>query len=172
MKSLFRLTLLAAVFTFTCSAATYAQKFGYINTDEIVYALPETDSVETKLEALNVDLEETFESMQVEFNNKVNDYTQGVEKMSDSVKKIKEEEIRNLQVRLQEFETVAQRSFQEEYAKLMRPLYDKTKAAIDKVSKSNGFTIVFEVGSQAMAYFDTNSVIDITPMVKKELGIN
>lgn len=171
MKSLLRLTLLTVALTLTCGAATYAQKFGYINTQEVVFGLPEIEEVNTKLEALNVDLEETFEEMQVEFNKKVEDYTQGMEKMSDSVKKIKEQEMQSLRLRIEEFQGVAERSINEEYSKLMQPLFEKTGDAIEKISKANGYTIVFEIGTQAMAYFDKNSVTDITGLVKKELGI-
>lgn len=171
MKSLLRLTLLTVVLALGCSATSFAQKFGYIDTEAVISALPEIEEVQTNLETISKDLDETYESMHVEFNNKLNNYTQEIEKLSDAVKKIKEEEIQTLRQRISEFQQVAEQSFQEEYTKLMQPLYEKTKEAIDKVSKANSFTLVFELRSQALSYFDENSVVDITPLVKKELGI-
>lgn len=171
MKQLLRLTLLAGLLIFGCSSTTFAQKFGYIDTNEVISEMPEMDSVRIKLEALNKDLQDTFESMQVEFNNKVNDYTKNMETLSDAVRKVKEDEIQNLSMRLEQFQETAPESMQEEQMKLMRPVIEKARGAIDKVGKASSLTAVFDLASSALAYHDKTTMTDITSMVKTELGI-
>ena len=59
---------------------------------------------------------------------------------------------------------------QQKEAELFQPIMDKAQAAIEKVSKSNGFTYVFDISAGGVVYFSEKS-IDILPLVKKELGI-
>ena len=47
----------------------------------------------------------------------------------------------------------------------------KAKAAIDKVSAANAYTVVFDTSTGSLAYFDEATLTDIAPQVKKELGI-
>ncbi|MFQ9504142.1 MAG: hypothetical protein ACLR1G_09660 [Alistipes indistinctus] len=47
MKNLVKLTLLAALLL--CGSTTYAQKFGYVNSQELITAMPERDSALSKL---------------------------------------------------------------------------------------------------------------------------
>ena len=46
MKNLVKLTLLAALLL--CSSTTYAQKFGYVNSKELITAKPERESAMSK----------------------------------------------------------------------------------------------------------------------------
>ena len=51
----------------------------------------------------------------------------------------------------------------------MTPIIEKAQNAIKAVSKAGAFTAIFETGS--LVYFDEATLTDITPLVKKELGI-
>ena len=167
MKKVLKLTL--AVVCVMFSTSLFAQKIGYVNTDEIITNMKDTQDAYTQLEAYAKDLQAQLETIQVEFNNKLQEYQNATETMTDAVRQLKEKELTDLNTRIQEFQQVAQQDLQKKENELMAPIYEKVKTTIDEVAKAGGYTVVFETGS--MIYFDEVNLTDITPLVKKELGI-
>ena len=161
MKKVLKLTL--AVVCVMFSTSLFAQKIGRINSQEVVVNMTEFKEAQTQIEALAKDLQAQAETIQVEFNNKVQEYQKGLETMTDAVRQIKEKELSDMSARLQEFNQVAQQE-------LMEPITKKAMEAINEVAKAGGYTVVFETG--AMVYFDDAQVKDITPEVKTKLGAN
>ena len=51
-----------------------AQKFGHINSQEIVALMPERDEAFTKLQAFGKELNETLSSMQTDYQTKIKEY--------------------------------------------------------------------------------------------------
>jgi len=85
------------------------------------------------------------------------------------VKQLKQKELQELQNRREEFEQVAQQDYQKKQQELLTPIIEKAKAAIDKVTKENGYLVVFETGS--LASYDEATLTDLAPQVRQELGI-
>jgi len=163
---------LVIVALFLCAAGASAQnlKFGHINSQELLMAMPERDSAEAKLKRYAKDLQDQVETLQVEFNKKYQDYLQKKATFTDAIREMKEKELSDLQQRAQEFEQTAQQDYQRQQGELMRPVVDKANAAIQKVAKANGFVYVFDISTGAVAYFSDQST-DVLPLVKKELGL-
>jgi outer membrane protein len=155
-----------------CAVSLSAQnlKFGHINSQDLITAMPERDSAEAKLKKYAKDLQDQIETLQVEFNKKYQDYIQKKATFSDAIREMKEKELSDLQQRSQEFEQTAQQDYQRKQAELMKPIVDKANATIQKIAKANGFIYVFDISTGAVAFFSDQSV-DILPMVKKELGL-
>jgi outer membrane protein len=166
MKKVLKLTL--AVVCVMFSTSLFAQKIGRINSQEVVVNMTEFKEAQTQIEALAKDLQAQAETIQVEFNNKVQEYQKGLETMTDAVRQIKEKELSDMSARLQEFNQVAQQELQKKEQELMEPITKKAMEAINEVAKAGGYTVVFETG--AMVYFDDAQVKDITPEVKTKLG--
>ena len=70
-----------------------AQKFGHINSQEIVALMPERDEALTKLQAFGKELQETINSMQTDYQTKMQEYNEKVSTWNESIKKTKEDEI-------------------------------------------------------------------------------
>lgn len=170
MKRLTKLALVA-VLVLACSSTVYAQKFGYINSQELISAMPERDSVQVKLERLQEELGSQLETIQVEFNNKYLEYQKNLSTYSESIRQLKEKELQDLQTRYDEFNQVAQRDFANSQTALMTPVVNRAQEAIDKVSKANGFTLVFDTAAGGLLYQNESTVINLLPLVKTELGI-
>ncbi|MDE5622340.1 MAG: OmpH family outer membrane protein, partial [Alistipes sp.] len=66
MKKAIKLTL--AVVLMMSATSLFAQKFGRINTQEIVVSMPETKEMQAKMETFIKVLQNTMEPMNVEFN--------------------------------------------------------------------------------------------------------
>ena len=168
MRNLLKLTLLAGLLI--CGTTTYAQKFGYINSQELISSMPERDSALTKFQKFAEEQNSQLETIQVEFNNKYMDYQKNAETMSESTRQLKERELQDLQKRYEDFRQAAEQDAQKQQ-QLMGPVVEKAQQAIEKVAQANGFTIIFDESAGAMAYFNKSTVTDILPLVKKELGI-
>ncbi len=154
------------------SAQNY--KFGHIDSQKILSTLPESQEAQKKLEAEGKAMQDQMEVMQVEYNNKVNDYltnkklpANDPKKWSDLILQDKEKEIQSLGQRVQEFQQTAQQKIAEKKSELLKPILDKVDKAIKEVAKENKFTYIFEV--QSLLYFSKES-IDITDMVKSKLA--
>ena len=144
---------------------------GYVNSQELVGSLPETDSMQVKLDSFAKELGEMLEGIQVEYNNKVQDYQNNLATMSESVRGIKEKELVDLQARYEEFQGTAQQDLQKEQGALMQPIIEKARAAISKVSKDNSLVTVFDISTGSLAYYDTTVMVNVLPLVKKYLGV-
>ena len=169
MKKAIKLTL--AVALVMGSTTLFAQKFGRINTQEIIMSMPETKAMQTNMEAYAKELQDNIETMNVEFNTKLQDFQKNFNTLSDALKEMKQKELEDMRNRTQEFQERAQQEYQKKQNELLAPIIDKAKADIDKISAANAYTVVFDTSTGSLAYFDEATLTDIAPQVKKELGI-
>lgn len=169
MKKILKLTLVCTLLL--GSTSLFAQKFGRVNMQEIVVGMPEFKEMQTNLEAFRNDLIENLETIQVELNNRVADYQKNESTFSESIKQLKQKEIGDLQNRFQEFQENAQIELQQKQNELLEPVVAKAREAVTKVSQTGGYTVVFDTSMGSLAYFDQANLSDISPEVKKELGI-
>ena len=174
MKKLMKLALVAVL---ALSATTvFGQKFGRVDLAAILPNMPEYQEAITNLDAYGKDLQDQLEQIQVEFNTRFAEYEKSVATLTDSIRQLKEQELQQLQQRFQDFQQIAQQDMQRKEAEIMTPLYDKANEAVKKVASEGGFLAIFnttgdQAGSAGLAYFNPEMLIDITPEVKKELGI-
>jgi len=170
MKKYFNILL---VTTFLLSGTNgFAQnyKFGHINTNELFALMPERDSAQQVLQKYAKELENQLEKMQVELNNKYNDYINEQENLTALIKQTKEQELNDLNQRIRGFETTAQQELQRKEAELFQPIYEKASNAVQEVAKENNFTYIFDLAARPLIYFSEDSE-NIMPLVKKKLGI-
>ena len=102
MKKALKLTL--AVVLLTGSTSLFAQKFGRINTQEIIMSMPETKTMQTNMETYAQELQDNIETMQVEFNTKLQDFQKNFNTLTDIAKEMKEKDLNDLQNRIREFQ--------------------------------------------------------------------
>ena len=163
-----------ATLTILVATAGYSQslKFGHINSDELIQALPEFDSANVKLESLRQELVNALELMQVELNNKSDAYQKESKNLTDIVRQTKEQELFDLNRRIQDFQTNAQEQLQNKQVELFQPIYAKVDKAIKDIGKENGFVYIFTVGQgSSLLYFDETKSTNIMSLAKTKLGI-
>ena len=89
-----------------------------------------------------------------------------------SVLATKQQELQDLQARLQQYQQNAQMDMNNLQQQLMAPISQKAGDAVTKVGKANGLIYVFDLSSGSVPYFDATLSMDITAQVKAELGIS
>jgi len=144
-------------------------KFGHANSDELIQALPEFDTASVQLENFRQELTNTLELMTVELNNKSDAYNKASKNLTDVVRQTKEQELIDLNRRIQDFQSNAQEQFQNKQIELFQPIYNKVDKAIKDVGKENGFIYIFNIGSTL--YVDETKSVNVLPLVKVKLGL-
>jgi len=160
-----------AIVAFSFESNAQAQKFGHINTDELLRVMPEIDSMQSKLQAYGQDLASILEEVQVEINKKEDEFSKNQETWSDVVKESKYRDILDQRRRLQEQQAEMQTKYNSEQQRLFAPIQEKVNKTIEKVAKANNLIYVFDIAAGNPIYFNESLSTDILPMVKKELGI-
>lgn len=171
MKFMMKLSLAVVALLAATTVSNAQPKFGYVNSQEIIFSMPEIAEVQASLEKLQKDLEEQLEIIQVEYNNRLVEYQKNAASYSDAIRQSKEQELMSLQQRYEELGKAGSQDLQNQQAKLMQPVIEKARAAIDKISAEGGFTAIFDLAAQSLAYFDKAQMTDIAPLIKKELNI-
>ncbi len=163
--------LLAAVITMSFSAfAQKSVKIGHINSNELLAAMPERETIQKDIEDYAAQLTTTMDAMRKEYESKVADFQSKQDVMTDIIRDNKIKEITDLEKRITEFQKTAQADLQKKEEKLLQPIIDKAKQAIDDVAKENNYTYVLDSSMGVVLYSIESD--DILPLVKKKLGIN
>ncbi|MCB0402812.1 MAG: OmpH family outer membrane protein [Flavobacteriales bacterium] len=163
-----KLLLIAVVLT-TTAFAQKAQKSGYINSNDLMSAMPERNTVQKELEDYANQLKITMDAMRKEYETKIADFQSKQDVMTDVIKQAKIKEITDLEKRIGEFQQTAEADLQKKEQDLLQPIIDKAKNAINDVAKENGYTEITDTSLGVVLYFDEK--FDILPLVKKKLGI-
>jgi outer membrane protein len=153
------------------NAIAQNMKFGHINSDELIQALPEFDSANVKLEKFRKELVNALELMSVELNNKNDAYNKESKNLTEIVKQTKEQELIDMNRRIQEFQTNAQTQLQNKQVELFQPVYAKVDKAIKEVGKENGFVYVFDIAKGSLLYFDETKSTNVLALAKAKLGL-
>ena len=148
--------------------AAGAQKFGYINTQELFAQMPELAKVRAQMDTLNSTYESQLANMQEELNKKVADYQQNQATLTEGVKQFRQQEMAEMEQRIQLFYQTPQQDIQKKQQEYLAPLQDRMLKAIQAVGTNNGFTYIFDAGAMVYTSPDATNVMD---MVKAELGI-
>ncbi len=165
-----KITLILMVVLLPLIAMAQTVKLGYINSQEVMMMMPEVNDVERQLADFNEKNMKYLQEMEAEIQNKYAKYEQEKDNMTDAIRRVQEEELMGLQQRLQTTYQALQQETQKKQAELIQPLQEKLRLAIETVSKKQGLTMVYDMVSGAILY-KSEAAIDITPAVKKELGI-
>jgi len=140
-------------------------KFGHINSDELIQSLPEFDTANKKLEKFRQELINALELMQVELNNKSDAYTKESKNLTEIVRQTKEQELMDMNNRIQQFQASAQQQLQEKQAELFQPIMAKVDKAIKDIGKEQGFIYIFTVGQgSTLVYFDEAKSTNVLPL--------
>lgn len=161
-----------SVFSVVSLASAQGFKFGHLNMQEVIFLMDETDSARVEMEKFNSEMQETYNAMAQEFETKYRTYQEMAANWTPSVRATKEQELADLQNRLQQYQQNAQMDMNNLQQQLMGPISQKANEAVTKVGKANGLIYVFDLSSGAVPYFDAAQSMDITAQVKAELGIS
>lgn len=143
-------------------------KIAYVNTGDVINAMPELSAMETKLADLQKQYDSDLKQMQDEYTKKYTDYVAQQDSLTDNIKLRRMQEIQDIEERINNFLPVARQDMEKQQQELFAPIQQKVFEAIKSVGDEQGFTYVLD--RSALLYTASNAT-DATPMVKSKLGI-
>lgn len=163
-----KLRILTVAFLLTSVFAIGQTKVGSVNSELIVGIMPEMKVVVEKLGDYAKKLDSAYQEKVTEYQGKV-DAFQKLGDVSDNFKKIKLDEITELEQGLQKSQQNGNQLIQLKRNELLRPLYKKISDAINEIAKAEGYTQILTTSGNEFAYVDEK--FDITQKVMDKLGV-
>ena len=137
-----------------------AQKIAHLSFDSLVGLMPETKTATEAAQIYLKGLEQEIVAMQTEFESKYKDYMEKEATMGDLLKKNKQEDLQQLQKRIED---------QRKQAELTAPIIAKAKKGIESVAKEGGYKYVLDVSLQSTSVLYSEPSDDILASVRKKL---
>lgn len=171
-KVLFTLAVVVmTAFAFNANAQIKAYKFGYVNSLELLDAIPEKKTADTELEKYGNDLYTSLEKMYGEYQKKIQDFQTGAQNgtLTEIDQEFKAKEIQDLEKRIQDFQESADEKIGKKRQALYQPLIEKINKAIADVAKEGGYTYIFDSSAGSILHADDSE--NIINVLKKKLGL-
>lgn len=146
----------------------FAQKFGMVDTQNLIQSLPEVKEVQTQLEASMKKYSDEETKLRQEYEKKIKEFQEMDQNTPEAIQKRRLEEIQALEQKIGEFRQTAQQDLQRQQEQLMQPIQKKIMDAIQTVGAEGGYTFIFENG---ISLFTGKDVTDVTAQVKSRLGV-
>jgi outer membrane protein len=170
MKHIVKIMLAGALVMCLGLGSAKAQKFAYIDFQELMQLMPEYKKANTDMEVYGKTLQDQLKTMNEELERKYADYQKNEAKYADAIKDLKQKELRDMQSRMQEFQESAQENMRKKETELLKPIIEKAKATIGTVAKEGGYTYVFDSSPGTPLLYKPDGD-NIMGAVKKKLGI-
>jgi len=146
-----------------------AQKYGYLNKEELYKSIPEYDSATVQVDKLRTEYTNMLASMQGEYSSKSTSLNNESATISDYLRQTRQDELKNLNVRIQLFSVRANAQLDEKKNQLLQPILTRVDEAIKAVATEQGFIFVLDGGQ--MLFADEKKCTNILPLVKAKLGV-
>jgi outer membrane protein len=169
MKKLFKVALVAAGLLFAGNFAQAQTKIGYIQFEQLVTTLPEYKTLTSQIDVYKKTFMDQLTALNTELQNKSKEYQDKRATMTDAVRVAKENELQDLSKRFQDYQNTASQSVETKGNELMKPLVDKSRAAITAVAKEKGYTYVLNSSNTDLIVAPPGD--DMMAAVKLKLGI-
>jgi len=169
MRNFFKVIVFCSVF-FAGNLSAQTLKFGHIDFDQLVSAMPEREAAVAAIEKVRTTLESQLATMQKEAQEKGKEYVALSQQKdaNEALVKAKLEEAQSIQERIQNFSQTAEENLKKEQTKQYQPVMEKARKAIADVAKEQGLIYVFEVNS---VLYHSEQSTDLLALVKTKLGI-
>ncbi|MDG1260447.1 MAG: OmpH family outer membrane protein [Flavobacteriales bacterium] len=152
--------------------AVQAQKFAYVNTDEILEHMPEFYAAQAQLNQMSAQWQEEIEAKYEALRVMEESYKAEKILLSKEMVLRREEDIRKTRTEAQEMQRakfgVGGELFTQR-EQLIQPVQNAIAEAIKDIASSSGYMVIFDKSNQSNMLY-TNPKYDVTDRVIKKLG--
>lgn len=165
-------TFLAIFLVTLAGLQVNGQKFGYINTQELLSQMSEMKLADNQVLALKNELVAKGEEMVIKFEAEYKAYM--TEANSGTLSKVqmqqKEEVLVAKQEELKKYEAEIQQKVASKREELYKPVLEKVKSEIDLLGKTGGYTMIFDASGGMILHAAESE--NLMAVLKTKLGIN
>ncbi len=165
MKKFFILFLMLA------PMSLLAQKFGYVNSAEIIQLMPEYAKAIKDVQALEKMYTDEFNSLRTELEKKGTEFEKmQQDSVPENILKRRYEDLMHLQQRIQEYAADIQQKLQAAEQEKMIEINSKLQSALDTIGKEGSYVCIFDLAG-GIPFINTTLCDDVSAKVKAKLGI-
>lgn len=150
--------------------ATFAQKFGHVNAQEIMQQMPEYATAKTELDALQKQYEADLKGMQDELTKKSEDYDKNKASLPTNIQQRREQELQEMYQKIQQSYQDNQQALAKASQEKMQTITTKLVDAIKSVGQTGGYVYIMDIQG-GIPYISTTLSTDVTAQVKAKLGL-
>ena len=150
--------------------AVMAQKFGHVNTQDIIQAMPEYTKAKNEIDALQKQYEADLKSMQDERQKKSQDYEANEKTLPDNIKQRRQQELQEMYQKIQQSYQDNQQALAKASQEKMSAITAKVVDAIKQVGDAGGYVYIMELNG-GIPYISNTLSTDVTAQVKTKLGL-
>lgn len=150
--------------------SVFAQKFGHFNSAEVIQAMPEYTTAQNEVQAKAKTYEDELKRMQDELRTKMEDYEKNQATLVDAVKQRREQELQDLNTRLQEYYTNSQQDLSQLQSEKLRAIQEKLVKVVEEVGQAGGYVYIMDT-SAGIPYISKTLSTDLTSQIKSKLGL-
>jgi outer membrane protein len=169
MKKFFKVALVAVCFLTVGNFAKAQSKIGHINFNQLIDAMPETQTVQKQLQDYQKQFIDQLTTMDTELRTKAQDYETKKASMTDATRTAKETELQDINKRLQDYQNTAQQKVQEKSSELSKPLLEKARGAVSAIAKEKGYAYVIDTSQTELLV--SPAADDLLALAKTKLGL-
>ena len=149
-----------------------AQKFGHVDTQEIIQAMPEYNKAKTEIDALQQQYEADLKSMQDELQKKAEAFDKEQATLPENIKQRRQTELQDMYTKIQQSYQDNQQALQKASQEKMQAISVKVLDAIKAVGQEGNYIYILQVTALDVApYISTTLSTDVTAAVKTKLGL-
>jgi len=171
MSKILKLSVLLLAFLTITVSTTFAQKYGHLNSGNILSSLPEVKAADSSMETFQKQKMGQYQDKIKVFQEKLakvqKDIAEG--KLTPIQQQQKEAEFQKEQEAIMKFEQQIQTDVAKKREDLLKPILEKVDNAIKAVGKENGYQFIFDTSAGALLYAVDSD--DVAPLVKAKLGL-
>ncbi|MBQ2435446.1 MAG: OmpH family outer membrane protein [Bacteroidaceae bacterium] len=161
---------LIAILFLMAPLAIFAQKFGHLNSADIIQVMPEYTAAQTELQKLEKQYSDELKMMETELSKKSEEYEAQKATLPANIQQRREQELQELYGRMQQYYQQSQQELAQASQEKMAALTEKITKAIKEVGVAGGYLYIFDVAS-GIPYISETLSTDVTAQVKAKLGI-
>jgi len=168
-KTIYPLLVICAFLASTIEVQ--AQKFGYINSVQLLSELPEIKAADEQLQTFQKGLVEKGQGMMKSLEDNYQKYMAEAQSgaLSQVQQQQKEGELAKQQQEIQSYEYEVQNQIGAKREELYAPILEKVRLIIEDIGKQEGYTMIFDSSAGGLLSADDGD--DILAIVKTKLGI-
>jgi len=149
--------------------ALFAQKFGHLNTQQVMNDMPEFVKARGEIEATAKQYENDLKAMQEELQRKASEYDKTKSTMNATKQKETEESLMQLNEKIRTAYQDNSQALQKAQQETMQPITAKLVKAIQAVGKAGNYVYIMDV-TAGIPYISETLSEDVTAKVKAELN--
>jgi outer membrane protein len=149
----------------------FAQKFGYVNSAEIIQVMPEFAKAQKELQELEKMYTDEYNSVRTEMEKKGTDFEKmQKDSVPENILKRRYEELMQLDERLRTYAQEITANLQQAEQTKMMEIQKALRDALDAVGAEGSYVCIFDL-SGGMPYISKTLCEDLTMKVRAKLGI-